>query len=85
MPQDSKDIIPLDDEILELVYTKHEVKAFVSDLLSIEDALLLALSSGIVDSDDILKELSLASEEEALQGLVEDAIERGQAQTRYVC
>lgn len=69
----SKEVIPLDDEILELVYHKHVAKTIVSDFISFEDALLLSLGSGIISVDDILKELSVTSEEEALERL---AIER---------
>ena len=71
-----KEVIPLDDEMLELVYYKHEAKTLVSDLISYEDALLLSLGSGILSTDDILKELSVTSEEEALERLAVEAIER---------
>ena len=72
----SKEVIPLDDEILELVYHKHVAKTLVSDLISFEDALLLSLGSGIISVDNILKELSVTSEEEALERLAIKAIER---------
>ncbi|MHA1936078.1 MAG: AbiV family abortive infection protein [Candidatus Thorarchaeota archaeon] len=72
------EFIQLEEEILELVYYKHEVKTFVSDLISIEDAMILALSTGIIDTDDILEELSLSSEEERFGELGVIAFEREQ-------
>lgn len=72
----ARDIIPLDDEILELACHKHVVKTLISDFISYEDALLLSLGSGIISVDDILKELSVTSEEEALERLAIKAIER---------
>ena len=72
----ANEIISLEDEMLEMAYSNHEFKTLVSDLISLQDALVLAMNLGIIEEDELWKEVTLVSGEAALRELVERSMDR---------